>query len=40
MGFIDDVELLVSKDQKRVDVRSTSRVGYSDRGVNRKRIEA
>ena len=38
MGFVDDVEFRKAASQ--VHVRSASRVGYSDRGVNRKRIEA
>jgi uncharacterized protein (DUF1499 family) len=38
MGFVDDVELLL--DGKQVHVRSASRLGYSDWGVNRKRVEA
>lgn len=37
MGFVDDVELLL--DGKLVQVRSASRLGYSDLGVNRKRVE-
>lgn len=37
MGFVDDVEF--RKDGEAVHVRSASRVGYGDRGVNRKRIE-
>lgn len=36
-GFIDDVLLLKLSD--RIDVRSSSRVGYSDLNANRKRIE-
>ncbi len=36
--FVDDVEFLFSKDGV-IDVRSASRLGYSDLGVNRKRIE-
>ncbi|PIE36949.1 MAG: hypothetical protein CSA54_02580 [Gammaproteobacteria bacterium] len=36
--FIDDVELLLDGDQ--VQVRSVSRVGHSDLGANRKRVEA
>ncbi|MFT6724717.1 MAG: hypothetical protein ACJARN_001584, partial [Arenicella sp.] len=40
MRFIDDLELLVSPDTKRIDVRSASRIGYSDGGVNRTRIES
>lgn len=35
--FIDDVHLL--KDGGVYQVRSASRVGYSDMGVNRKRVE-
>jgi uncharacterized protein (DUF1499 family) len=37
LGFVDDVEFLIGEQQ--VDVRSASRLGYSDLGVNRKRIE-
>lgn len=37
LRFIDDVEFLIG--EERVDVRSASRLGYSDFGVNRKRIE-
>ncbi|MCB1112905.1 MAG: DUF1499 domain-containing protein [Chlamydiales bacterium] len=37
--FVDDVEFLYLPDQGIVQVRSASRVGYSDLGVNRKRIE-
>ena len=36
--FVDDVELRPDGDV--VHIRSASRVGYSDRGVNKKRIEA
>ncbi|ERN40894.1 hypothetical protein KR51_00026070 [Rubidibacter lacunae KORDI 51-2] len=39
MGFVDDVEFYVDGDG-RVQVRSASRLGESDLGVNRKRIEA
>ena len=37
MGFVDDVEFYC--DGKVIQVRSASRLGYSDLGVNRKRIE-
>ena len=37
MGFIDDIEFLVSGDQ--VHVRSASRLGYWDIGANQKRVE-
>jgi uncharacterized protein (DUF1499 family) len=40
LRFVDDVELEVNEASKVVDVRSASRVGYSDFGVNRKRVEA
>ena len=39
IGFIDDVEFYLPKSEKIIHVRSASRVGYSDRGVNRERIE-
>ena len=38
--FVDDLELLSAKSGDRVDVRSASRVGYGDMGVNRERVEA
>jgi len=38
MGFVDDVEFY--GDGKVIHVRSASRLGYSDLGVNRKRVEA
>lgn len=39
IGFIDDVHFKFSKDKKSIGVRSASRVGYSDLGANRKRVE-
>ncbi len=39
LRFVDDVEFLFDDNEKYIDVRSASRVGYSDIGVNRKRIE-
>ena len=38
MRYRDDLELLV-RDDGSVDVRSVSRVGYRDFGVNRERVE-
>jgi uncharacterized protein (DUF1499 family) len=35
--FVDDLEFLLGNDV--VHVRSASRVGYSDMGVNRRRVE-
>jgi apolipoprotein D and lipocalin family protein len=37
--FVDDVEFYFDEDRKLVQVRSASRTGYSDLGVNRRRIE-
>lgn len=39
IGFIDDVEFYLDENAKAIDVRSASRIGESDLGVNRKRIE-
>jgi len=39
MGFVDDVEFFFPEEQKVIHVRSASRLGYSDMGVNRKRVE-
>lgn len=39
MGYVDDVELLADPQAGLVHVRSASRLGYSDMGVNRQRIE-
>jgi uncharacterized protein (DUF1499 family) len=38
--FVDDVEFRLDRDGKVIHVRSASRVGRSDFGVNRKRVEA
>lgn len=38
LGFVDDVEFLVG--ESFVQVRSASRLGYSDFGKNRERVEA
>ena len=40
MGFVDDVEFIVDPARRMIDVRSASRLGRRDFGVNRKRIEA
>jgi uncharacterized protein (DUF1499 family) len=37
--FVDDVEFLVGGEEKRIHIRSASRVGRSDLGVNRERVE-
>ena len=38
--FVDDLELLLDPATGIVAVRSASRTGYSDLGVNRRRVEA
>lgn len=38
--FVDDLELLLDRGAGVVHVRSASRIGYSDLGANRKRVEA
>lgn len=40
MRFKDDIELVYSRAHNKVDVRSSSRIGYYDFGVNRQRIES
>ena len=37
--FIDDVELLFDDSEKIIHFRSRARLGHSDMGVNRKRME-
>jgi len=39
MGYVDDVEFYLNADKKVIEVRSASRLGESDLGVNRDRIE-
>jgi uncharacterized protein (DUF1499 family) len=39
MGFVDDVEFLLDESAHVIHVRSASRLGKGDLGVNRKRIE-
>jgi uncharacterized protein (DUF1499 family) len=38
--FVDDVEFRMDAGNRVIHVRSASRLGYSDFGVNRKRVEA
>lgn len=38
-GFVDDLELHLRASQNIIAVRSASRLGHSDFGVNRKRVE-
>lgn len=39
VGFVDDVEFYLDERAKLIHVRSASRLGESDLGVNRRRIE-
>lgn len=39
MGFVDDTEFYFSKGEKVIHVRAAARLGESDLGVNRRRIE-
>ncbi len=39
MGFVDDFEAHIDPAARVIELRSASRIGYSDLGVNRKRIE-
>jgi len=39
MGFVDDVEFLLDERARVIHVRSASRLGHGDFGVNRARIE-
>ena len=38
--FVDDVEFLFDEEDKTIHFRSASRTGYSDFGVNRKRMQS
>ena len=39
MGYVDDVEFMYERGSGMTQVRSASRLGHSDLGANRKRIE-
>jgi len=39
LGFIDDLQLQLRPAERLIAVRSASRVGYWDLGVNRRRVE-
>lgn len=38
--FVDDVEFRIDREAGVIHVRSASRVGYGDMGVNRRRVES
>lgn len=37
--FVDDIDAILDAEAKIIHIRSASRVGYGDFGVNRKRVE-
>ena len=39
VGFVDDLEVYLPPEGGLIHIRSASRLGYSDLGVNRKRVE-
>lgn len=39
MGFVDDVTFIIHPQQNIIDVKSSSRIGYYDFGVNRRRVK-
>ncbi|MFT5121769.1 MAG: hypothetical protein ACI9TH_003302 [Kiritimatiellia bacterium] len=40
LRFVDDLECRIDEPTKIIHIRSASRLGYSDLGANRKRVEA
>ncbi|MGO9017046.1 MAG: DUF1499 domain-containing protein [Syntrophobacteraceae bacterium] len=39
LGFVDDVDFQLDRESRTIQMRSASRVGYWDFGVNRRRLE-
>ena len=39
MGFVDDSEFYFPQDEKTIQLRAAARLGESDLGVNRRRME-
>ncbi len=39
MKYIDDIEIYFNDRRKEIHIKSASRIGYSDMGMNRKRVE-
>lgn len=39
LGFVDDAEFLLDRSRRLIQLRSASRIGYSDFGKNRSRME-
>ncbi len=40
LRFVDDLECLLDVEQRCIHIRSASRLGYSDLGANRRRVES
>jgi uncharacterized protein (DUF1499 family) len=40
LRFVDDLELLMDSEERMIHVRSASRIGSWDLGVNRRRVES
>ena len=40
LHFVDDIDAILDAEAGLIHIRSASRIGHSDFGVNRKRIEA
>lgn len=39
-GYVDDLEIRIDRQAGKIHFRSSSRIGYSDMGANRKRVES
>lgn len=39
LGFVDDVTFIIDPQRQVIDVKSSSRIGFSDLGVNGRRVE-
>lgn len=39
LRYIDDVEFYFNEEEKQIELRSASRLGYDDIGLNRRRVE-
>ncbi|MEP7186933.1 MAG: DUF1499 domain-containing protein [Rhodanobacter sp.] len=39
IGFVDDVTFVIKSEEHFIDVKSSSRIGFSDLGVNHRRVE-
>jgi len=37
-GFVDDLEIKIDREHQLIHIRSSSRVGHNDMGINKKRV--